>query len=216
MSFTQRLIETRKALGLSQEQFSKKVGCSRAAVNFWENAKNDNILPKPDNLEKCAEVLGVTADWLRFGDTASRRYKVIDSFSSHHIIARAPVLKTTEIRAWIDSKKEILKKGEEMNTQEVDSVCFIHVIENNAMESATDPASSIPCGAELLIDPSSRIEPGNIVLCQYGVTDNFKVRKYMRDGTDCYLQALNNVLEHMPVNDNVRIIGRVKRWYKDC
>ena len=56
-----RLLQYRKARGLSQEELAEKIGVSRQAVSKWERAEAS---PDTDNLISLAKIYGVTLDEL--------------------------------------------------------------------------------------------------------------------------------------------------------
>ncbi len=75
----QRLLDSRKAAGLTQEALAGKCGVSRAAVAQWEG----NVTrPSLDHLQKAAETLGVSLSWVTSGEPAApshqRSVPVID------------------------------------------------------------------------------------------------------------------------------------------
>ena len=61
MSFADRLIQLRKAKGLSQEELADSLGVSRQAISRWEQG---NTFPDLLNLQKIMKVFGVSADYL--------------------------------------------------------------------------------------------------------------------------------------------------------
>jgi len=61
MTFGEKLQNTRKGAGLSQEQLAEKLSVSRSAVAKWEN---DNGIPDIDNLKAIAQLLDVSIDYL--------------------------------------------------------------------------------------------------------------------------------------------------------
>ena len=61
MTLGEKIKETRKQCGLSQEQLAEKMAVSRSAVAKWE-AKNG--LPDVDNLKALAQLLNVSVDYL--------------------------------------------------------------------------------------------------------------------------------------------------------
>ncbi len=63
-----RLLQYRKAHGLSQEELAEKIGVSRQAVSKWERAEAS---PDTDNLIILSEIYGVTLDDLLRGDSAA-------------------------------------------------------------------------------------------------------------------------------------------------
>lgn len=64
MTLGQRIVQYRKALGLSQEELADRVGVSRQAVSKWEL---DETQPDTDNIIRLAQVLGVSTDELLLG-----------------------------------------------------------------------------------------------------------------------------------------------------
>lgn len=61
MSFEQRLLETRKSRGMSQETLAEKIGVSRQAVSKWETGE---ALPDYAKLIALADALEVSLDYL--------------------------------------------------------------------------------------------------------------------------------------------------------
>lgn len=61
MTFAEKLQDSRKRAGLSQEQLAEKLSVSRSAVAKWEN---DNGMPDIDNLKAIAQLLDVSIDYL--------------------------------------------------------------------------------------------------------------------------------------------------------
>jgi transcriptional regulator with XRE-family HTH domain len=67
-----RLLQYRKASGLSQEELAEKIGVSRQAVSKWERSEAS---PDTDNLILLAEVYGVTLDELLRGKSEDPKAK---------------------------------------------------------------------------------------------------------------------------------------------
>lgn len=61
MTFGEKLQDSRKRAGLSQEQLAEKLSVSRSAVAKWEN---DNGMPDIDNLKAMAQLFDVSIDYL--------------------------------------------------------------------------------------------------------------------------------------------------------
>lgn len=61
MRFEEKIVELRKAKGLSQEELAEQLGVSRQAVSRWELG---NTLPDITNLVQLCELFGVSADFL--------------------------------------------------------------------------------------------------------------------------------------------------------
>lgn len=68
LAMAQRLVDRRKAAGLSQEALAAQLGVSRQAVSKWERSESS---PDTDNLIAIAALYGVSLDELLYGEAAS-------------------------------------------------------------------------------------------------------------------------------------------------
>ncbi len=68
LAMAQRLVDRRKAAGLSQEALAAQLGVSRQAVSKWERSE---CSPDTDNLIALAALYGVSLDELLYGEAAN-------------------------------------------------------------------------------------------------------------------------------------------------
>lgn len=68
LAMAQRLVDRRKAAGLSQEALAAQLGVSRQAVSKWERSESS---PDTDNLIALSALYGVSLDELLYGEAAS-------------------------------------------------------------------------------------------------------------------------------------------------
>lgn len=68
LAMAQRLVDRRKAAGLSQEALAAQLAVSRQAVSKWERSESS---PDTDNLIALAALYGVSLDELLYGEAAS-------------------------------------------------------------------------------------------------------------------------------------------------
>ena len=68
MTFSEKIINLRKAHGWSQEDFAEKLNVSRQAISRWEN---DGAFPDALNILQISKLFGVTADYLLNDDYTS-------------------------------------------------------------------------------------------------------------------------------------------------
>lgn len=68
MTFSEKIINLRKAHGWSQEDFAEKLNISRQAISRWEN---DSALPDALNILQISKLFGVTTDYLLNDDYTS-------------------------------------------------------------------------------------------------------------------------------------------------
>ncbi|RLJ20003.1 hypothetical protein DJ031_06745 [bacterium endosymbiont of Escarpia laminata] len=63
-TFAERFMWARKEKSLTQIAVAKKIGLTRNAISYWENGQNE---AEGRNLERAAEALEVSKDWLDTG-----------------------------------------------------------------------------------------------------------------------------------------------------
>ena len=68
LAMAQRLVDRRKAAGLSQEALAAQLGVSRQAVSKWERSESS---PDTDNLIALAALYGVSLDELLYGEASN-------------------------------------------------------------------------------------------------------------------------------------------------
>ncbi len=61
MEFKHRLVQLRKELGLTQEEFAEKIGYTRTAISAWEIGRNE---PSNADTIKIANFFNVSTDFL--------------------------------------------------------------------------------------------------------------------------------------------------------
>ncbi|MFK7795269.1 MAG: helix-turn-helix domain-containing protein [Gammaproteobacteria bacterium] len=64
-TIAQRILQARKACGLSQELLAERMKVSRGACGHWERGK---ALPSTDHLTQLANILNVRLEWLATGE----------------------------------------------------------------------------------------------------------------------------------------------------
>ena len=86
--FSERLKESRKRAGITQEALAKKIGVERSSVGKYEST---GTIPSPDVLAKISQVLGVSTDYLLTGKNAKS-----DSSYARNVFP----LKTKKVPCW--------------------------------------------------------------------------------------------------------------------
>ena len=74
MTTARRIRQRRKALTLTQAELGKLVGVGQSAVTAWEGGRN---IPKGETAARLAEALGVSRDWLLYGDESGQPKKQV-------------------------------------------------------------------------------------------------------------------------------------------
>lgn len=66
MDFNDRLKEARQKAGLTQAELAQSIAINQSTIAYWENGRSE---PDTQKLQKLAEILNVTPEWLTFGKT---------------------------------------------------------------------------------------------------------------------------------------------------
>ena len=98
LAMAQRLVDRRKAAGLSQEALAAQLGVSRQAVSKW---KRSEFSPDTDNLIALAALYDVSLDELLYGEAASD----VDTSADDDV----------------DANNSVESEGAESSTEHVDS-----------------------------------------------------------------------------------------------
>lgn len=219
MSIAKRIKQAREKLGLSQGKLSKLMGVTRPAVSQWEN-ENGGSSPDAENLFKCAEALGVDANWLQFGKESTTVNAIMyEKHNKPAIIKVLPLLRYQEIAGWL--KKPIIGPNHKtmrmaVINNKLGDKSFAYEVTGNAMVDSHDPSKSLVQGETAVVDPDmvSGVSSGQLVLAEFG-SDDLRIRQYQRDGKNSFLSAFNNHIESTPISDNIKIIGVIVATYRN-
>jgi len=80
VSVGRRIAARRAALDLRQEDLARKVGVTRPTISYWETGNVKDM--KGRNLLKLCAALGVTDDWLLFGDHQEQIHEAPPAYSN--------------------------------------------------------------------------------------------------------------------------------------
>jgi repressor LexA len=109
----ERLKYLRKTLGLSQEEFGKRIGKSLRAIQYWEAG----TVQIPDTaLKLISQVFGVSYEWLKTGqgeiELKEKTEEIFESFTQIPVVWRSWA-GYMEVAGWgLVSKETILKGGQ--------------------------------------------------------------------------------------------------------
>ena len=101
MELSEKILQLRKALGLSQEQLAEQVGVSRQSISKWETGQS---VPELDKLVILSQVFGVSTDEL-LGKTVSKEENSPTSISAY---VQANLLRRFFTLGWVTALVGIL------------------------------------------------------------------------------------------------------------
>lgn len=74
-----RLLLTRQALGLAQNEFAERAGLATNTYNQYETGKNIPSIPMAHAI---CDAFGLTLDWIYRGDQSGLRYHLADAIKA--------------------------------------------------------------------------------------------------------------------------------------
>jgi len=184
MNVSERIKQTRKRLGYSQDVLGAKVGVSRVAVSQWERGESS---PSGRYLNDLAAALGVSVDWLLTGkDGEVGGVNDIQPLGYHNVEPaviprgrRVPILSYVQAGQWremceqataFDGSLEYVAAG-----ISVGSCAFGLWVRGNSMEP------DFKEGDLLIVDPDEAPKAGDFVIAKNG-SEEATFKKYRSRG----------------------------------
>lgn len=201
MKINERIKQTRKRLGYSQEILGSRVGVSRVSISQWERGENT---PNGRYLNDLAAALGVTVDWLLTGEGEGAVTSSPEVIPGYHNVEPAVIPQGNRI--------PILSYVQAGNWREI---CEQATTFDGNVEYVTASVDIGPCGFGLwirgrsmtpmfnegdlvIIDPDEQPRPGDYVVAKNG-SEEATFKKYRPRGID---ENGQEVFELVPLNDD--------------
>ncbi|MFQ2400721.1 LexA family protein [Aeromonas dhakensis] len=201
MKINERIKQTRKRLGYSQEILGSRVGVSRVSISQWERGENT---PNGRYLNELAAALGVTVDWLLTGEGEASSSSGDQRISGYHNVEpaviyqgkRIPILSYVQAGNWremceqataFDGNVEYVSAG-----GEIGPYGFGLWLRGDSM---------VPLFKEgdlIIVDPDESPQPGDYVVAKNG-SNEATFKKYRPRGID---ENGQEVFELVPLNDD--------------
>lgn len=205
-----RIRERRKALGLSQEQFGKRVGRTKGAVSQWESGL---VRPDRDSLLALAKALGCSTGWLMDGSASAEDFRGGYQVESNvapgpAVSGMAPELSWVQAGAWTEVCQ--LDPDPEATTWHPriaggEQTFVLRVVGESMLPD-------YPPGRLIFVDPERAAGSGDDVIAVLTDTDEATFKRLVEEpGSGRMLKALNPAWRdpYLPINGNCRIIGVV-------
>lgn len=196
--FARKLNTALKNAGLTQKEFAEMLGVSPAQVN---HLVGDNRSPSVEMVVSIEKLLKLPSGYLMYDHIIEfDKIKNVPFFDCKLKVdiflktGKMPV-DVTFTQVFSNNKKDdfMLKKG------------FSVPVIGNAMTSSGK--DSLHDGDVVVIDPTKTPASGSVVLIS--IRDEMKIRKYVQDGSDIFLESTNRQLPLIKLDDEVKIYGVV-------
>lgn len=197
MDIAERIKKLRTALGMTQLQVAELALTSQTALQKIEAG----ITKNPRNLERLAEVLQTSPEYLRFGVGDMDNATVVASAGNY-----LPLISMVQAGAWSEIQ-EISPLDVEFYPCPIKCSprSFIVKVEGESMLSDFKP------GDLLYVDPEQQAENSSFVIAKLDDENLATFKQLIIDGNKKYLKAINPdwPVKFIEVNGNCTIVGKV-------
>jgi SOS-response transcriptional repressor LexA len=193
-SLKERLTWAREEKGLTKSELARMVKLTPQAVIQYESGISD-IAHK--RLKPLADALGVSPEWLRFGDSlpqfAGRSGEDLSA-----VYCKVPVLSWEKAKDWL-SEADPQKPGEGVVSGWIDVAkkvglyAFALHVDGDTMEPRT------PEGSVIIVDPQREAVNGALIVAHIDGSDRAVFRQFVVDGDEEFLKPINQRYPVTPV-----------------
>lgn len=210
-SLGDRVNQRRSELDLSQEELAKKAGVTRVAISKAELGLTKNF--NGDTLFNVARALKCDPEWLQTGKGSFKGSSVSTTSESpaehsppQYLPNRLPVLNWQLVLEQME--KNNLNVDEWLDTTlDVSKNAFWLKVETDAMTSPV--GLTIPEGMMILVNPTDRLNSGDLVIFKKAGTNEILFRKYVEEAGDRYLRPLNQNYKMIRIDEQYTPVGVV-------
>lgn len=197
MDIAERIRKLRTALGMTQLQVAELASTSQTALQKIEAG----ITKNPRNLERLAEVLQTSPEYLRFGVGEMDNATVVASAGNY-----LPLISMVQAGVWTEIQ-ELPPLDVELYPCPIkcSQHSFIVKVEGESMLPRFEE------GDLIYVDPEVQVENGNYVVARLDDENQATFKQLIIDGNKKYLKALNPDWPNkfVEINGNCTIVGKV-------
>jgi SOS-response transcriptional repressor LexA len=197
MDIAERIKKLRTDLGMTQLQVAELASTSQTALQKIEAG----ITRNPRNLERLAEVLQTSPEFLRFGVGEMDNATVVASAGKY-----LPLISLVQAGAWADIQ-ELPPLDVELYPCPIkcSQHSFIVKVEGESM------LPDFKSGDLIYVDPDAQVENGSYVVARLDDENQATFKQLIIDGNKKYLKALNPDWPNkfIAINGNCTIVGKV-------
>jgi SOS-response transcriptional repressor LexA len=216
----ERIRHIREKLALSQEEFGKRIGVTKAAVSQWESGEIKNY--RNAHLFAIQNLTGYSAEWIVTGE-GSERSKSQRKGAGEANTRSGPAVYSVPLISWVqagqwDEVVDLYRPGEGekpiYTTRKVGSRAFALRVVGDSMENPTG-RPTYPQGSIVIVDPDRTPLHGSAVIVRLEDSKQATFKQLIIEGDVQYLKPLNPRYPVMPIDGNATICGVVVQTVMD-
>jgi SOS-response transcriptional repressor LexA len=192
-TWSTRIKDRMKELGLTQEDVAKKMGITRGAITHYLAGRRQ---PPLSQFSKLALILEVDPSWLQFG-TAEKTKNHFETNSeiekTNQLTKLIPIYSWEQISSLSESKKIDNNQIEEYvpHFYADKSSWYALRVKGDSMTAPLGYGKSFNEGDILIVDPEKPISHGDFVVVLMHGAEEATFKQYVVDGGIRYLKPLN-------------------------
>ncbi|TLX52054.1 XRE family transcriptional regulator [Pseudoalteromonas ruthenica] len=197
MNLGNRIIERRKALGMTQKNLAELIQTSQQSLQKIEDGTTKN----PRKLIEIAKALECSPEWLQHGIETN------DNVIPGPLVkSRLPLISWVQAGAWSEIQEVSPLEAEHfMCPVNCSEKSFVLKVQGISMEP------KFLDGDLIFVDPEARPEHGSYVVARLDDENQATFKQLIIEGGQKFLKALNPNWPDplMPINGNCTIVGKV-------
>lgn len=206
-SWSNRIKERMKVLGLTQEELAKRMGITRGAIAHYLAERR---IPPLSQFKKLAAILKTDPAWLHYGSVAETSAQKKDKTTST-AKKPIPILSWEKVANFLAGKQAQHEDAEEFVPHIFsDMPCWYALrIKSDAMTAQLGSQVSFREGDIIIIDPEKTPIHGSFIVALLPRAKEVTFKQYVVDGGITYLKPLNPQYPLMQIDESTYISGVV-------
>lgn len=214
-SWSMRVRERMKALGLTQEVLANKMGITRGAVAHYLAERR---VPPLAQFKKLAVILKTDPAWLHYGTTANKNSST-KTLPKENVAPKnqIPILSWEQVADFVDASKLNNEIKEYVPHFFIDQPRWYALhIKGDAMTASSGSHRSFHEKDIIIVDPDKTAAHGNFVIALLPRAKEVTFKQYVIDGGIQYLKPLNPQYPIIEIDESTHIAGVVIQLLNVC
>jgi SOS-response transcriptional repressor LexA len=214
-SWSNRIKERMRALGLTQEMLAQKMGITRGAVAHYLAERR---IPPLGQFKKLAAILKTDPAWLHYGTTAEKSSAKTDKKNTTVLPKKPiPILSWEHVADFLDARHIHEDTKEFVPYFYVDKPRWYALrIKGDAMTAHLGNNINFREGDIIIIDPERVPVHGNFIVALLPRAKEVTFKQYVIDGGIRYLKPLNPQYPLVEIDQSAFVCGVIVQHLNSC